>query len=483
MGAMAQLRQFFLDARWSHDLAERAAQGKVGRRAPYDADFDALAPLLSRKQRVVAEAETAADIERWINLADEFSFDLAISGGREAYKRAELLAQRKIPVFLTLEWGEEPDDPHAKEKDKSKDSGKEAGGERKREGGRHPNRDNGPDAKPEVRTEEKPDTDAKQEPKPDAKPDAKPDVKPEVKPDAKPDAKQDAKPETKPDTKTDAAADTKAEPKPESKPKDEWIYEEPLRVREEKRRLWEEARDGAIVLAKAGVAIHFGTGKSNPKDALEKIRGLVERGLVLDVAHAALGANEAALLGLGGRLGEIKVGAEASVAVWSADPLKAKDAKLGWLFVEGFPHEFDTKSNELQGKPDDGVDATGTWTIEIEMPDAKPVRGEFKMEKDGKLEAKLYFHYPGSDEEKEGAFEGQVAGKRFQLTGKIAFGAFESTVEFDGELDGNAISGETHWKSARRDDVRKFKGTRPKPQGGTERHRVEDDDEHPRRDR
>ena len=115
MGAVAQLRQFFLDANRNAELERRRSAGKPGVRPPFDADLEAVAPALLKKRRIVCEAASPGDVERWVRLSDEFGFEIGLSGGREAWKRAALLKQRGIPVFLTLDWGEEIEDPHAKE--------------------------------------------------------------------------------------------------------------------------------------------------------------------------------------------------------------------------------------------------------------------------------------------------------------------------------------------------------------------------------
>src|SRR5690349_297713 len=58
MGAFAQLRQVFMDARWAAELGARAEGGKAGPRPPFDPDLEALLPMLDRKRRVVCAAET-----------------------------------------------------------------------------------------------------------------------------------------------------------------------------------------------------------------------------------------------------------------------------------------------------------------------------------------------------------------------------------------------------------------------------------------
>lgn len=402
MGAIAQLRQLFLDARWASELEQRAEQAKAGPRPPFDPDLEAIQPALARKRRVVCEAETAADIERWIKLADEFSFDIAIAGGREAWKRAPLLAERKIPVFLTLEWGDEPEDPHAKEKEKERPKADAPKAEEKKA--------------EEKRAEEK----KADEPKAEEK---------------KPDEKKDAKP--------DADA-----------------YTVPLRVREDRRRLWEDARDGAKKLAEAGVPLAFGTGKGSPQELLERVRTQVEKGLPVQTARAGLCGGAAQLLGLPRQLGSIEPGAGANLALWTADPLLDKEAKIGWLFVEGFVHEFEHDSKELQGKPEEGLDASGGWTFTFDRPDAQPSVGELKMKPDGALTASLHVKLAGSDQEQVIELSGKVAGKQLHLEGRLPLGNFELAVSLDGTLEGDSIKGVARLKGSEHEDTLNFTAAR-----------------------
>jgi hypothetical protein len=111
MGSMAQLRQFFLDARWVQELDRRQLAGKDGPRPPYDLDLRAIGTVLRKEQRLWCGAETSNDIDRWLRLADEFGFEIGIVGGRDAFQRAAVLSARKIPVILTLNWGKEPPKP------------------------------------------------------------------------------------------------------------------------------------------------------------------------------------------------------------------------------------------------------------------------------------------------------------------------------------------------------------------------------------
>jgi hypothetical protein len=229
--------------------------------------------------------------------------------------------------------------------------------------------------------------------------------------------------------------------------------------------LWEQTRDGAQVLAKAGVAIAFGSGKEAPKELVGKVRTLVEHGLAADVAWNGLTSGAAAMLGVDHELGKVEKGFDASLALWSKDPLRAKDAKLGWLLVDGYLFTFDLDDNALNGKPDEGIDATGKWTLTFDSAENKPASADLKMEKDGKVKGTITFKSPADDSDLTGDFEGQVAGKHMQLEGHVKIGGFEADVVIDGQVQADGFQGEARWKFSGGEQTRKFKATRA-PKGG-----------------
>jgi len=349
MGSIAQLRQFFLDARRHGDLLARRADGKAGGRPPFDADLQAAQDFLAQRRVVCCAVDGADDIERFLALADEHGFSIAIVGGRDAWKRAQLLAERRIPVILTPGGGDEPEDPDGKNAQKKKG------------------------------------------------------------------------------------------PKAEDAP---WTYEEPVTARREKRRLWVEERDGARVLAEAGVRIAFGTAKDKPKDLVERVRKLVEAGLPRETALRALTEGAADILGATPALGRLADGSDATFALWTEDPLTSKDAAVAWLFVDGRSHEFDVKEKGKGGKdePDEGVDATGEWSIEYDVPQVPSGELEIEMAKDGSVEGTLRGKSP-SGTAVEASMSGQVRGKKLKLEGTLEVEDMRMLLELEGELDGDTWTG------------------------------------------
>jgi len=126
MGYHAQLRQFFLDAARHATLLRRYQEGQSGPRPAFDVELEAGVKLLDKSQRLMCEAQSAQDILRWIKFGDELGVSVGIVGGREAWKVADVLKARSIPVVLTLDWGDEPKDPAEKDKKGGKKDGAKA---------------------------------------------------------------------------------------------------------------------------------------------------------------------------------------------------------------------------------------------------------------------------------------------------------------------------------------------------------------------
>lgn len=407
MGYQAQLRQFLLDARHQQDLVERDAAGRPGSRPPFDAELDAGREILSGARKLLCEAQSANDIERWLALAEEFDLEVGISGGLEAWRIADRLAALDVPVILTLDWGKEPKDPRPKKEEKAEEKGEE---EKKEE--------------PEQETEA---------------------------------------PASEKET-PDSAGGKKASKGAGKARKDAWDYEEPLAVRLERRLEWERGRDCAQRLHEAGVRFAFGTGNEQPKELLGRVRTLVEHGLPAEAALAALTVDAAEVLGAGARLGRIAVGHDATFALWDGDPLTDKKARCAWIFVDGFPTEFEKEEEEEKDAPAEGIDVTGTWTLEFQGDEEGPkeARLTLEMEKDGAVKGKIEMQNPMDGSEIEAEVEGSVSGKELTLNATLSFGEFEFESEYKATIEGDALQGEATTKTPFADEpmTRSFTGKR-----------------------
>lgn len=128
MGYFSQLRQFFYDAERQALWNASFDAGNAVPRPAWDPTLEAGTMLLGGRELYVVQANDAPTIERWIRLAEEFDLRLAIAGGRDAHRHAARLAELKIPVILTMDLGEEAEDPDAP-KDAKKRKGKPAADE------------------------------------------------------------------------------------------------------------------------------------------------------------------------------------------------------------------------------------------------------------------------------------------------------------------------------------------------------------------
>ncbi|MBC7910006.1 MAG: amidohydrolase family protein [Pyrinomonadaceae bacterium] len=103
LGVFSALRQMLLDAgrlREANQIYERNPRGL--RRPSQDKSLIALFPALAREMPVVMYADTAREIRRALDLAQEFNLSAIIAGGLESWKVADRLREMNVPVLLSL---------------------------------------------------------------------------------------------------------------------------------------------------------------------------------------------------------------------------------------------------------------------------------------------------------------------------------------------------------------------------------------------
>lgn len=103
MGIAALVRQELtaaLDYRARWEVYENGVENGKAKRPDRDLKMEALLPALAGEIPVLARAHRVDDILTAVRLADEFGLRLVLSHATEAYKAAELLAQKKIPVVV-----------------------------------------------------------------------------------------------------------------------------------------------------------------------------------------------------------------------------------------------------------------------------------------------------------------------------------------------------------------------------------------------
>jgi imidazolonepropionase-like amidohydrolase len=103
LGVFASLRQMLLDAQRYRDIQAAYARNPRGMRRPEtDHSLAALIPVLSKEVPVVMHANAQREIERALDLANEFGLRAYIAGGEEAWRVADRLKRENVPVIATL---------------------------------------------------------------------------------------------------------------------------------------------------------------------------------------------------------------------------------------------------------------------------------------------------------------------------------------------------------------------------------------------
>lgn len=103
IGVFAAQRQMLLDAQHYRDEQAAYARNPRGMRRPEnDPSLAALLPVLAKEIPVVMMADSKREIERALDLANEFGLRAVIAGGEEAWMVADRLKKENVPVIASL---------------------------------------------------------------------------------------------------------------------------------------------------------------------------------------------------------------------------------------------------------------------------------------------------------------------------------------------------------------------------------------------
>jgi hypothetical protein len=148
---------------------------------------------------------------------------------------------------------------------------------------------------------------------------------------------------------------------------------------------------------------------------------------------------------VGRRLGRIEPGYDATLTLWRADPLSVKDASAAWVFVDGFPSEFEEEERkDKKGGPAEGIDPTGAWKLEfvVQGEGIRSAELELEMAKDGDLSGTIGVENPMGGARIESEVEGQVTGDELEIECTLAFGSFEIEATLTATIDGDSLEGD-----------------------------------------
>jgi hypothetical protein len=111
MGVVAYIRQVFIDARWYQDAESVYAAHHDGLERPaYDRTNVAIGQALRDNELFLLPGTRELEVYRSIRLANEWQIRAAMYGGQDGYEMASVIAQSKMPMFVSVNWPAMPRD-------------------------------------------------------------------------------------------------------------------------------------------------------------------------------------------------------------------------------------------------------------------------------------------------------------------------------------------------------------------------------------
>jgi imidazolonepropionase-like amidohydrolase len=115
MGAIAVIRQAFLDARWYGDVKRSYAKAQQGKPRPESNEsWEALQPVVAGTQPALFVADEMLEVLRAGRIAKEAQVRAEIVGSGDEYKRAKEIAADGVPLVVPVNFPDPPDvsDPY-----------------------------------------------------------------------------------------------------------------------------------------------------------------------------------------------------------------------------------------------------------------------------------------------------------------------------------------------------------------------------------
>jgi len=109
MGVMANIRQLWYEATALKTQMNYYANSSGNYPVPKgDEVLESLFPVMDKEQPLFFVADTKENIEHLFTLQDELDFEVVLVSGKEAYKKADELKARDIPVLASIDLPEKP---------------------------------------------------------------------------------------------------------------------------------------------------------------------------------------------------------------------------------------------------------------------------------------------------------------------------------------------------------------------------------------
>ena len=176
------------------------------------------------------------------------------------------------------------------------------------------------------------------------------------------------KKEEKPEGEKEEVEEKEEKPKKsEKKEKKKEDSPEMKMLKEKKKKSHDEYVGQAAMMEKKGIKFSFSSLDTKSKDIRPNLLRMVEGGLSVDGALAALTTNPAALLGISSMAGTVEKGKIANLFI-SDKPYFDKDAKIKYLIVDGMLKENKEKKKKKKKESNgEKTSMSGSWSYEVDL--------------------------------------------------------------------------------------------------------------------
>lgn len=229
------------------------------------------------------------------------------------------------------------------------------------------------------------------------------------------------------------------EDKAGKKKDDDKEEEDPLKAKMEERRAASMAQytSQAAMMAKAGVSFGFSSMDVKAKDVRGNLTRMIEAGLTVDQALAALTTTPAQMLGVSEMMGTVELGKIANLVI-SDKPYFEEGANVRYVFVDGMPHEYEVKKKKAKkpSDPEAKINAVGTWSVTINIPGQTTESELVITGEPGDLSGSLKAQGETTD-----ISNVELDGDNLTFTAKVDAGGQNIVLDFDLTIDGNSVDG------------------------------------------
>jgi imidazolonepropionase-like amidohydrolase len=198
----------------------------------------------------------------------------------------------------------------------------------------------------------------------------------------------------------------------------------------------------AATLNRAGVKFALAPGALRPNDFVANVRKAIAAGLPREVAVEALTIRAAEIAGVGDQLGSIEAGKIADLVVSDGPPL-AENARIRTVFVDGIDYDVIPAARNAQraggggrGAGGEMAQVAGTWTVTVNGPQGAMTSTMTMTQTADAIDGNMI-----SELGTAAISDGRVNGRTVTWSASFQMGGERTTVNFEGEVDGNRMTG------------------------------------------